>query len=113
WSRAIEGRPDRGVQSPQWADAHRSLRARIPGPGLVPAIGMQSGALRCKDGEEVVGDLKDDAGHGRAEFGADFGVGPGAVAALPGEQRVADGRVPFLPIVAAGVPHGLDGVVVA
>src|SRR5947199_407417 len=38
---------------------------------------------------------------------------PGAGAALAGHQLVADRREPVRPVVAAGGPHGLGGVVVA
>src|SRR5262249_5829356 len=63
-------------------------------------------------GQVVVGDLQDDAGHGGAVVGADQ-VLPGAVVALAADQLVADGGEPFLPVLAAGGPHRLGGVVVA
>ena len=46
-------------------------------------------------------------------YSSQIEVDPRAVVALPGDQLVADRRIPAAPVLAAGVPHGLHGVVVA
>src|SRR5262249_35091900 len=68
-----------------------------------------------KNGEVVVGDLQNDAGHGRRIVGAHRGVGPEAVVAVapPRQQLLADGGKPLLPVLAAGGPHRLGGVILA
>src|SRR3954451_165900 len=75
--------------------------------------GCASTYLWRKDRQIIVRHLQDDTGHGGAEFGADFAVAEAAVAALFFQQHVADGGVPLGPVVAAGVPHGLYGVILA
>ena len=73
--------------------------------------GRASSSL-LQDRQVVVGHLEDDAGHCGTVLGAEQ-VGPGAVVDLIADQFVADLRVPAVPVLAAGGPHGLDGVIMA
>src|SRR6266446_6413561 len=82
---------------------------------------LQSKILQCRisfleNGQIVIRDLQDNAGHGRAVIVAEAMVSPRARVAIPidaVEQLVADGGIPLGPILAAGRPHGLGGVIVA
>src|SRR5262245_9980434 len=86
---------------------------KLSPPCLTPDSGRLTPELRAEDRQKVIRHLENDARHCGAELGAHLRIGPRAVAPLAGQQRVSDRRVPLGPVLAAGVPHGLHGIVVA
>src|ERR1043166_5352715 len=73
--------------------------------------GFAAWTLALQNRQVVVGHLQDDERHGAAIVGAHEAGLPGAVGALGAEEFVANGGVPVAPVLSAGDPHGLDGVV--